>query len=148
MKLNSILHHPNELRREKGVGTKLERILNASSCEFERISNQYENFVLQLADSEFNRIQTTLNLSEFIKNECIDIFGRVWRNLRKGTKGRIPEKLAQVILYMLLKANEIGIDLKKYIDKIEIEKTEFKEILMEALSYYPSHPKKDNRIFI
>ena len=43
---------------------------------------------------------------------------------------------------MLLKTNEIGIDLKKYIDKTEIEKQEFKEILMEALSYYPSHAKE------
>jgi len=147
MILNLIQHHPNELRREIRVGTKLERTINTSSCELERISNQYENFVLQLADIEFNRILTALHLSEFLRNECIDIFGRVWRNLRKGTKGRIPEKLAPVILYILLKANEIVIDLEKYIDKIEIEKTEFKEILMEALSYYPSHAKKDDRIF-
>ncbi len=129
------------------MGTKLERIEKGSSCEFERISNQYENFVLQLADSEFNRILTTLHLSEFLRNECIDIFRRVWRYLKKGTKGRMPEKLAPVILYMLLKANEIGIDLKEYIDKTKIEKTELKEILMEALRYYPSHAKKDNRIF-
>jgi len=129
------------------VGTKLERMENGSSCELERISSRYENFVLQLADFEFNRIFTALHLSEFLKNECIDIFGRVWKYLKKGAKGRIPEKLAPVILYMLLKANEINIDLEKYIDKIKIEKTEFKEILMEALSYYPSHAKKDNRIF-
>jgi len=129
------------------VGTKIERIINTSSCERERISSRYENFVMQLADIEFNRIYTALHLSEFLRNECIDIFGRVWRYLMKGTKGRIPEKLAPVILYMLLKANEIDIDLKKYIDKTKIEKTEFKEILMEALSYYPSHAKKDNRIF-
>ncbi len=145
--LNSIQHHPNELRREIRVGTKLESMGNGSSFELERISCRYENFVLQLADSEFNRILTTLHLSEFLKNECIDIFGSVWRYLKKGTKGRIPEKLAPVILYMLLKANEIGIDLKEYIDKIKIEKTELKEILLEALSYYPSHAKKDNRIF-
>ncbi len=145
--VNSIQHHPNELRREIKVETKLERMENGSSFELERISNQYENFVLQLVDTEFNRIQTALHLSEFLKNECIDIFGRVWRYLKKGTKGRIPEKLAPVILYMLLKANEIGIDLKEYIDKIKIEKTELKEILLEALSYYPSHAKKDNRIF-
>ncbi len=129
------------------MGTKLEKIADASSNEFERISSRYENFVLQLADIEFNRILTALHLSEFLKNECINIFGRVWRYLKKGAKGRIPEKLAPVILYMLLKANEINIDLEKYIDKIKIEKTEFKEILMEALSYYPSHAKKDNRIF-
>lgn len=146
MILNLIQHHPNELRREIRVGTKLERTINTSSCELERISNQYENFVLQLADIEFNRILTTLHLSEFLRNKCIDIFRRVWRYLKKGTKGRIPEKLAPVILYMLLKTNEIGIDLKKYIDKTKIEKTEFKEILLEALSYYPSHAKKDNQI--
>jgi len=147
MILNLIQHHPNELRREIRLGTKLESMGNGSSCELERISNQYENFVLQLADTEFNRILTELHLSEFLKNECIDIFGRVWRYLKKGTKGRIPEKLAPVILYMLLKANEIGIDLKEYIDKTKIEKTELKEILMEALRYYPSLAKKDNRIF-
>ena len=129
------------------MGTKLERMENGSSCEFERISNQYENFVLQLADSEFNRILTALHLSEFLRNGCIDIFGRVWRYLKKGVKGRIPEKLAPVILYMLLRANEINIDLEKYIDKIKIEKTEFKEILMEALSYFTSLVNKDNRFF-
>ncbi|MBA7688793.1 hypothetical protein ES703_97282 [subsurface metagenome] len=133
--LNSIQHHPNELRREIRVGTKLESMGNGSSFELERISNQYENFVLQLANIEFNRILTALHLSKFLRNECIDIFGRVWRNLRKGAKGRIPEKLAPVILYMLLKANEIDIDLEKYIDKTKIEKTELKEILMEALRY-------------
>ena len=147
MIVNLIQHHQNELRREIKVGTKLESMGNGSSFELERISSRYENFVLQLADIEFNRILTALHLSEFSKNECIDIFGRVWRYLKKGTKGRIPEKLTPVILYMLLKANEINIDLEKYIDKIKIEKTEFKEILMEALSYYPSHVKEDNRIF-
>ncbi len=147
MMVNSIQHHPNELRREIRLGTKLESMGNGSSCELERISSRYENFVLQLADIEFNRILITLHLSEFLRNESIDIFGRVWRNLRKGTKGRIPEKLTPVILYMLLEANEINIDLEEYIDKTKIEKTEFKEILMEALSYYPSHAKKDNRIF-
>lgn len=147
MKLNSIQHHPNELRREIRVGTKLESMGNGSSFELERISSRYENFVLQLADIEFNRILTTLHLSEFLRNECIDLFGRVWRYLKKGTKGRVPEKLAPVILYMLLKANEINIDLKKYIDKTKIEKMEFKEVLMEALSYYPSHAKKDNLIY-
>lgn len=146
MNLNSIQHHPNELRREIRVGTKLEKIVNASSCELERISNQYEKFVLQLANIEFNRILTTLHLSDFLKNECIDIFWSVWRYLKKGTKGRIPEKLALVVIYLLLKANEIDVDLKKYIDKIKIEKTEFKEILMEALSYYPPHVKEDNLI--
>jgi len=130
------------------VGTKLERMENGSSFELERISSRYKNFVLQLADIEFNRILTTLHLSEFLKNECIDIFGSVWRYFKKGTKGRIPEKLAPVIIYMLLKANEIDIDLKKYIDKIKIEKMEFKEILMEALSYYTSHAKEDKRIFL
>jgi len=144
--LNSIQHHPNELKREIRVGTKLKRMENGNSYEFERISSQYENFVLQLADMEFNRILTLLHLSEFLKNECIDIFGRVWRYLKKGVKGRIPEKLAPVILYTQLKANEIGIDLEEYIDKIKIEKTEFKEILLEALSYYPPHAKEDNLI--
>ncbi len=144
---NSIQHHPNESRRGIRVGTKLERIENGSSCEFERVSSRYENFILQLADFEFNRILTALHLSEFLRNECIDIFGRVWRYLMKGTKGRVPEKLAPVILYMLLKANEINIDLKKYIDKTKIEKTEFKEILLEALSYYPAYAEKDKRIF-
>jgi len=148
MILNSIQHHPNELRRKIRVGTKLERMENGSSFELERISSRYKNFVLQLADIEFNRILTTLHLSEFLKNECIDIFGSVWRYFKKGTKGRIPEKLAPVIIYMLLKANEIDIDLKKYIDKIKIEKMEFKEILMEALSYYTSHAKEDKRIFL
>lgn len=147
MILNSIQHHPNELRREIRVGTKLESMGNGSYCELERIPSRYENFIQQLADSEFNRILTTLHLSEFLKNECIDIFGSVWRYLKKGTKGRIPEKLTPVILYMLLKANEINIDLEKYIDKTKIEKKEFKEILMEALSYYPSQAKKNNRIF-
>jgi len=147
MILNSIQHQPNEPRREIRVGTKLGSMENGSFCEFERISRQYENLVLQLADIEFNRILTSLHLSGFLKNECMDIFGRVWRYLKKGTKGRVPEKLAPVILYILLKANEIGIDLKKYIDKTKIKKTEFKEILMEALSYYPSHAKEDNRFF-
>ena len=130
------------------MGTKLERMEKGSTYEIERISSQYEDFVLQLANIEFNRILSALHLSKFLRNECIDIFGRVWRYLKKGTKGRIPEKLAPVIIYVLLKANEINIDLEKYIDKIKIEKTEFKEILMEALSYYPSHAKKDNRFFI
>ena len=124
------------------MGTKLERMINTSSFEHERISSRYENFVLQLAESEFNRILTTLHLSEFLRKECINIFGRVWRYLKKGTKGRVPEKLAPVILYMLLKANEINIYLKNYIDKTKIEKTELKEILMEALSYYPPHAKE------
>lgn len=147
MILNSIQHHPNELRREIRVGTKLESRKKGISFELERISSRYENFILQLADIEFIQILITLQLSEFLKNECIDLFGRVWRYLKKGTKGRIPEKLAPVIIYMLLKANEIDIDLKKYIDKTKIDKTEFKEILMEALSYYTTHAKKDNRIF-
>jgi len=129
------------------MGTKLERMENGNYYDLEPISNQYENFVLQLADIEFNRILTALHLSEFLKKECIDIFGRVWRYLKKGAKGRIPEKLTPVILYMLLKANEINIDLKKYIDKTKIENKEFKEILMEAYSYYPIYTKKDNRIF-
>jgi len=147
MILNSIQHHPNELRREIKVGTKLKSMGNGSSIELERISSRYENFILQLADSEFNRILAALHFSESLKNECIDLFGRVWRYLEKGTKGRVPEKLTPVILYMLLKVNEIGIDLKEFIDKTKIEKTELKEILMEALRYYPSHAKKDNRIF-
>jgi len=127
MILNSIQHHPNELRIEIKVGTKLKSMGNGSSFELERISSRYENFVLQLADIEYNRILTTLYLSEFLRNEGIDIFGRVWRYLKKGTKGRVPEKLAPVILYMLLKANEINIDLKKYIDKTKIEKTELRK---------------------
>lgn len=151
---DSIQVYSNELKKTTKLGTNLERRANSRSVELERmskmqrISNEYSNLVLQIADSEFNRIITALHLPNSLKIDCISVFKNVWKNLRKGTKGRSSEKLAPVILFMVLKVKAINFDFLKFQSILNVNKNDFKEILMEAARYYPAYAKRDRKQLI
>jgi len=151
---DSVQVYSNELKKTTKLGTNLERISNSRSYEFQRmskmqnISNEYENFVLHLANSEFNRILTALHLPNSLKNDCISIFRIVWKNLKKGTKGRSAEKLAPVILFMVLKVKTINFDVSSFMNILNVNKNDFKEILIETVRYYPAYAKRERKPLI
>ncbi len=151
---DSVQVYSNELKKTTKLGTNLERSSHSRSYEFQRmskmqnISNEYENFVLSLANSEFNRILTALHLPNSLKNDCISIFRIVWKNLKKGTKARSAEKLAPVILFMVLKVKTINFDIPYLMNILNVEKNDFKEILIDAVCYYPAYAKRDRKPLI
>jgi len=151
---DSIQVYSNELKKTTKLGTNLERRANSRSYELERmskmqrISNGYRNFVLQIADSEFNRIITALHLPISLKSDCIFVFKNVWKNLKKGTKGRAPEKLVPVILFMVSKVKAINFEIPHFINILNVSKSDFKEILMEASRYYPAYARRDRKQLI
>ncbi len=151
---DSIQVYSNELKKTTKLGTNLERRANSRSCELERMSkmqricNEYSNLVLQIADSEFNRIITALHLPNSLKIDCIFVFKNVWKNLKKGTKGRSAEKLVPVILFMVLKVKAINFDFLQFKNILNVSKNDFKEILMESSRYYPAYAKRDRKQLI
>jgi len=151
---DSIQVYSNELKKTTKLGTNLERRASSRSCELERMSkmqrifNEYSNLVLQIADSEFNRIICALHLPNSLKIDCLFGFKNVWKNLKKGTKGRAPEKLVPVILFMVLKVKAINFDFLKFQSILNVNKNDFKEILMEAARYYPAYAKRDRKQLI
>ncbi|GAH76379.1 unnamed protein product, partial [marine sediment metagenome] len=144
----------NELKKTTKLGTNLERRANSRSVELERmskmqrISNEYSNLVLQIADSEFNRIITALHLPNSLKIDCLFVFKNIWKNLKKGTKGRSAEKLVPVILFMVSKVKAINFDFIKFKNILNVSKSDFKAILMEASRYYPAYAKRDRKQLI
>lgn len=151
---DSIQVYSNELKKTTKLGTNLERRANSRSVELERmskmqrISNEYSNLVLQIADSEFNRIITALHLPNSLKIDCLFVFKNIWKNLKKGTKGRSAEKLVPVILFMVSKVKAINFDFIKFKNILNVSKSDFKEILMEASRYYPAYAKRDRKQLI
>lgn len=131
------------------IGNTRERKTKTSSMQLDRmakmqsISREYESLILQIAKAELGRLLTTLHLPKLLEKDCLTIFKRVWKNLKKATKGRSPEKLASVILYMELKVKAINVPLDEILSKTNMSKEDFKEVLMEAAIYYPAYCKRD-----
>ncbi len=150
---NSIQTYPNKLKKATKIGSSFERMANMKSCELERmakmqdISNNYQNLVLQLADVEFKRILTALHLPESLKNDCIAIFKKIWKNMKKGSKARAPDKLAPVVLFMLLKVKTILFELEDLLINAK-NRNVFKEVLFDACLHYPAYIKRDRRLLI
>ncbi|MCK4238682.1 MAG: hypothetical protein KAX33_06140, partial [Candidatus Lokiarchaeota archaeon] len=80
----------------------------------------YEKTVINSFELIFDKLMFTLDLAKYVNlhNECIQIFLRIWKRMRKGTKFRSPKRLGPVIIYMILKAKGFDIKISDFIEKI------------------------------
>lgn len=110
----------------------------------------YEKTVIDSFELILNKLMFTLDLTKYINlyNECIQIFLQIWKRMRKGTKFRSPKRLGPVIIYMILKAKGFDIKISYFIEKININKKKFTEILKQAVIFYPTYFKRDRKTVI
>ncbi len=144
----------NITKRSTQLGTSAERRSYLESSKFNRmskiqnISKEYNDFILQIAQRELSRILTILHLPESLKKGGLIIINKVWNKLEKGSKGRNPEKLTPVILFMLLKVKAININLVEFFDAIRCDIGDFKDILMSASLHYSAYIRRDRKQLI
>lgn len=100
----------------------------------------------------FFDISERLDLSKSIflnfRKEWIDIFYQTWRNLKKGTKGRIPYNLAPVIIYLYLKTRTFPIDHLTLVRLSRMNINDFKDILIDFYNYFKDYHKRDRKICV
>lgn len=108
---------------------------------------KYEFFVFIKTSNFFFEITEQLDLSKSIflnlRKEWIDIFYQTWKNLKKGTKGRIPYNLAPVIIYLYLKARTFPIDHLSLVRLSRMNINDFKEVLSDLRNYYEDYYNKN-----
>jgi len=108
---------------------------------------KYEFFVFIRTSIFFFDISERLDLSKSIflnfRKDWIDIFSQTWRNLKKGTKGRIPYNLAPVIIYLYLKAITFPIDHLTLVRLSRMNINDFKEVLSDLRNYYEDYYNKN-----
>ena len=67
--------------------------------------------------------------------------------MKKGSNARAPDKLAPVVLYMLLKVKTILFELEDLLTNAK-NRNDFKEVLFDACLHYPAYIKRDRRLLI
>lgn len=110
----------------------------------------YEKTVLDNFELIFNRLIVILEFSKYpqLKDECINTFSNIRKQMRKGTKFRSPKKLGPAIVYMVLKSKGFDVQITNFIEKIGLNRKEFIEILKQATIFYPSYFKRDRKTIV
>lgn len=101
-----------------------------------------ERNVLDLIKEAFSDLEVR---KEKHITECFSEYNKIYRRLKKGTKCRASHKLAPVVVFLFLKTNNFNISLTEYLKKMSYEPKEFKSVLKQVVSHYPSYLKRDRK---
>ncbi len=110
----------------------------------------YEKYIEKQFNQIFDDIILRLGSEDKylpLKEKCVQTFMNIWRQIKKGTKYRTPEKLGPVVIYMFLKLKKRGFNqsLSNFLKINDLNRKEFLDSIKHAVACYPSYYKRDRR---
>jgi transcriptional regulator len=79
-----------------------------------------------------------------LKQQCFEVFYRIWSKVKKGSKLRDTFRLGPPVIYMFLKVRCFPLNTSDIIKNSHLNRVEFKKYLKLAVPYYPEYQKRNN----
>jgi transcription initiation factor TFIIIB Brf1 subunit/transcription initiation factor TFIIB len=135
------------------IGTPRERIVHAHSYQLKRMSQHNSQLTSkELAETratkEISRIFDCLSLPRACERRVIDKFNDIFPQLQSRSKYKNPEKLSAIIIYMILKLENIAIKRQDIVSTSMLSKEEFNNFILQIQQYIPEYTKRNRQDYI
>ena len=135
------------------IGTFRERNIHPHSYRLGRLSrfnSQCSNkeTAENHASREISRIFDVLSLPMACKSRVGEKFTEVWPQLQPGSRYKNPEKLTAILIYMVLKLENIAIKRKDLISNSELSKEEFNNFILQIQRFLPEYVTRNRQGYI
>ncbi len=135
------------------IGTKRERLRSPVSRSLKRLSWHNskmgnEEVVIFRAEREISRIFEVLDLPRKVKRLVVDKFSKVRAHLQPRTRLRNPEKLSAILVYMVLKIENIAILRSELVENSELTSEEFNRFFMQVRPFLPEYSVRDRIVSV
>jgi transcription initiation factor TFIIIB Brf1 subunit/transcription initiation factor TFIIB len=149
---NDTLHHSIK-RGSTQIGTIRERTVHPHSHQLRRMS-KYNS---QLSNKEQAEIRASREVSRIF--ECLSLpracedrvktkFAEIFPQLSPGSKHKNPEKLAAILIYLVLKLENIAIKREDLIQNSQLSKEEFNNFILQLRQYLPQYSRRNRQGYI
>ena len=146
---NDVLQHSIQFGATQ-IGTVRERSVQPHSYRLKRMS-RYNS---QLTNKESAEIRATKEISRMF--DCLSLpracesrvrnkFSEVFPQLQHGSRYKNPEKLSAILIYMVLKLENIAIKRQDIISTSMLSKEEFNNFILQVQQYIPEYTRR-NRV--
>ncbi|KKM07046.1 hypothetical protein LCGC14_1737890 [marine sediment metagenome] len=135
------------------IGTKRERLTSPVSRSLKRLSWHNskmgnEEAVIFRAEREISRIFEVLDLPRNVKSLVVDKFSKVRAHLQPRTRLRNPEKLSAILVYMVLKIENIAVLRSELVENSELTSEGFNRFFMQVRPFLPEYSGRDRIVSI
>ncbi|MFX1457197.1 MAG: cyclin family protein [Promethearchaeota archaeon] len=135
------------------IGTIRERNAHPQSYQLKRM-NRYNSqlsnkeYTERRANKEISRIFDNLTLPSACEIRVMDKFREIFPRLQMGSKYKNPEKLSAVIVYIVLKLENIAVKRCDIINISELTKEEFNNFILHVQRYLPEYTKRNRQSYV
>ncbi len=135
------------------IGTLGERTRHPHSYQLKRM-NRYNShlsskeYAENRANKEISRIFDCLSLPEACENRVRNKFSEVFPQLQSGSKYKNPEKLSAILIYMVLKLENIAIKRRDIVSTSMLSKEEFNSFILQVQQYLPEYTKRNRQDYV
>ena len=146
---NDILQHSIQFGATQ-IGTERERSAHPHSFRLRRMSrynsqlSNKESAEIR-ASKEVSRIFDCLSLPRACENRVRNKFIELFPQLHPGSKYKNPEKLSAILIYMVLKLENIAIKRKDIVSNSELTKEEFNNFILQVQRFIPEYTKRNRQ---
>ena len=130
------------------IGNKRERLASPLSRSLKRLNQhnsrmENEELVKFRAQREISRIFEVLDLPRTAKKRIIDRFSKVRAHLKPRSRLRNPEKLSAILVYMVLKLENIAVLKDEVVNNSDLTSEEFNRFFIQIRHYLPEYSGRD-----
>jgi len=149
---NDILQYSRQFGSTQ-IGTEQERKKHPQSFQLnkmDRYNSQLSNkgYAEIRATQEISRLFEVLSLPSACKYRVREKFREIFPQLHPGSKYKNPEKLAAILIYMVLKLENIVIKKKKIVGNSLLSKEEFNNFYNQVRRFIPEYEVRNRQHYI
>jgi transcription initiation factor TFIIIB Brf1 subunit/transcription initiation factor TFIIB len=149
---NDVIQHSIQFGASQ-IGTVRERNMHPHSYQLKRMNKHNSQLSSKViaetrAVKEISRIFDCLSLPNAceyrVKEKFIDLFPK----LHPGSKYKNPEKLSAILIYMVLKLENIAIKRKDIVNTSMLSKEEFNNFILQIQQFIPEYIKRNRQDYV
>lgn len=135
------------------IGTTKERSISPDSYRLKRLNKHNSQlnsreYSERRAFSEIKRIFDCLGLGESNKEIVMKRFKEIHPRLVTGSKYKNPEKLSAILIYIVLKLENIAIKRKDIVNNSNLSKKEFNSFIFQVRKFLPEYTRRNRQNYI
>ena len=135
------------------IGNVRERANHPQSYQLKRMNKHNsqlssKEYVENRAATEISRIFDCLSLPNASEVRVREKFSKVFSQLHPGSRYKNPEKLSAILIYMVLKLENIAIKRKDIVDASLLSNEEFNSFILQLRQYIPEYTKRDRQNYV
>ena len=131
--------------RERSVHPHLYQLRRMNKHNTQLSSKEYAE---NRAKKEISRIFDCLSLPKACEVRVRDKFYEIFPQLQSGSKFKNPERLSAIIIYMVLKLENIVIKRKDIVDVSELTRDGFNNFILQVQQYIPEYTKRNRQDYV